>query len=73
MKIIAYYNNIELDARRYDGRQFRDLVVEDNAIRTGASLGMCPHIKGTLQSFQEKLNWQETEYRVLYKLVSKNR
>ena len=28
---------------------------------------MCPHIKGTLQRFQEKLDWQETEYRILYK------
>lgn len=66
-KIIAHYNNIELNARRYNGRRFSGLIVEDNAIRTGVSLGMCPHIKGTLQRFQEKLNWQETEYRILYK------
>lgn len=66
-KIIAYYDNIELNARRYNGRRFSGLIVEDNAIRTGASLGICPHIKGTFQRFQEKLNWQETEYRILYK------
>ena len=66
-KIIAHYNNLELNARRYNGRRFSGLIVEDSAIRTGVALGMCPHIKGTFQRFHEKLNWQETEYKILYK------
>lgn len=66
-KIIACYGNLDLDVRRYNGERFSGLIVEDNAIKTGDKLTQCPHFIGTLQRFHEKLDWHETEYKILHK------
>ena len=65
-KIIGSNNNFELSSRRYNGNRFADLIVEDIAIKTGKALKQCPHIRATLQRFQDKLDWRETEYIQLY-------
>ena len=66
-KVIAIYEDFELNARRYNEKRFTGLVVEDNAIETGNKLTHCPHFKGTMQRFEEKLEWRETNYKKLYK------
>ena len=66
-KVIAIYEDFELNARRYDEKRFTGLIVDDNAIEIGNKLKHCPHFKGTMQRFEEKLEWRETNYKKLYK------
>lgn len=66
-KIIANYDDFDLNVRRYNGERFTGLIVEDHAIKTGDSLNQCPHFIGTLQRFHEKLDWRDTQYKILHR------
>jgi hypothetical protein len=65
-KVIAIYEDFELNARRYKEKRFTGLIVEDDAIKTGEKLKNCPHFKGTLQRFEDKLEWHDTNYKKLH-------
>ena len=66
-KVIAIYEDFELNARRYNKKRFTGLIVKDNAIETGNKLTHCLHFKGTMQRFEEKLEWHKTNYKKLHK------
>ena len=66
-KVIAIYEDFELNARRYNEKRFTGLIVKDNAIETGNKLTHCLHFKGTMQRFEEKLEWHKTNYKNLHK------
>ena len=59
-------NSKDLTARRYKGKRFTGLILQDCAIQKGRPLQRCPHFRGTLQRVQNGLNWDETEYGTLY-------
>jgi hypothetical protein len=65
-KVIATYDDFELNARCFQEKRFIGLIVEDNAIKTGKILKHCPHFKGTMQRFHKKLDWHETNYKKLH-------
>jgi hypothetical protein len=65
-KVIATYDDFELNARSFKEKRFIGLIVEDDAIKTGEVLKHCPHFKGTMQRFHEKLDWHETNYKKLH-------
>ena len=55
-----------LNPSRYKGKRFTGLIVPDEAIQTGREVEQCPHFRGTIQRFQEGLDWNQTEYKHLY-------
>ena len=58
--------NTDLNTSRYKGKRFTGLIVPDKAIQTGRLVEQCPHFRGTIQRFQEGLDWKQTEYKLLY-------
>lgn len=58
--------NTDLNASRYRGKRFTGLIVPDKAIQAGRLVEQCPHFRGTIQRFQEGLDWNQTEYKHLY-------
>ena len=65
-RLLGKENKDDLTPRQYKGRRFSGLIVKDSAIQTGRPIEQCPHYRGTLQRFQEGLNWDQTEYADLY-------
>ena len=59
-------NQQELSARRYKGKRYTGLILQDNAIQTGPPLQCCPHFRGTLQRVEQGLEWNQTEYKSLF-------
>ena len=66
-KVIAIYEDFELNARRYKQRRFTGLIVKDKAVKTGRELIECSHFEGTMQRFNENMDWRDTNYKILYK------
>ena len=61
-KVIAIYDDFELNARRYKKRRFAGLVVKDRAVKTGRELMKCSHFEGTMQRFAQNMDWRDTNY-----------
>jgi len=65
-RLLGNESKDDLTPRRYKGRRFSGLIVNDNAIQAGRPMEQCPHYRGTLQQFQDGLSWDQTEYVNLY-------
>jgi hypothetical protein len=66
-KVIAIYDDLELNARRHNKRRFTGLIVKDKAVKTGRKLMECSHFEGTMQRFDQNLEWHNTNYKKLHK------
>ena len=65
-KVIAIYDDFELSARRYNNRRYSGLVVKDKAVKAGKELMKCSHFEGTVQRFDQAMNWHDTDYKRLH-------
>ena len=65
-KVIAIYDDFELNARRYNKRRYSGLVVKDKAVKAGRELMKCSHFEGTVQRFDQAMNWHDTNYKRLH-------
>ena len=61
-KVIAIYDDFELNARRYKKRRFAGLIVQDKAVKKGRKLMQCSHFEGTVQRFAQNMDWRDTNY-----------
>ena len=66
-KITTYYGDLKLSDRHHDKKRYVGLVIGDQFIKPGKELVNCPHIKGMIQRYVEKLEWHETIYKQLHK------
>ena len=48
-------------------KRYTGLIVDDQFIKVGKVLANCPHVKGMIQRYTEKLEWHETSYKQLHK------
>ncbi len=65
-KVIAIYDDFELNARRYNKKRYAGLVVKDKAVKPGRELIKCSHFEGTMQRFAHKMDWRDTNYQRLH-------
>ena len=66
-KIITHYGDVKLSDRHHEKKRYTGLIVDDQFIKVGKVLVNCPHIKGMIQRYVEKLEWHETTYKQLHK------
>ena len=66
-KIITHYGDLKLSDRHHDKKRYTGLITDDQFIKAGKALANCPHVKGMIQRYAEKLEWHETSYKQLHK------
>lgn len=65
-KIFTHYGDIKLSDRHHEKKRYTGLIVNDQFFKAGKGLVNCPHIKGMMQRYVEKLEWHETTYKQLH-------